>query len=154
MPATVYYENDADLGLIADKLVAILGYGSQGHAHALNLKDSGINVVVGLRAGSTSQAAQIAQEECRKGLFLSAGGLGVSPKYQTHLARVGGKRDPYVTRAEPAALLVLQSRIDVPAAATSPPRGRVEMRLLQGAPRSTTCRSTKTCGPAAAPRCS
>ena len=56
MPATVYYDNDADTGLIADKLVAILGYGSQGHAHALNLKDSGIDVVVGLRAGSKSQA--------------------------------------------------------------------------------------------------
>jgi len=56
MPATVYYENDADLGLISDKLVAILGYGSQGHAHALNLKDSGIDVVVGLRAGSKSKA--------------------------------------------------------------------------------------------------
>jgi ketol-acid reductoisomerase len=56
MPATVYYENDADVGLISDKLVAILGYGSQGHAHALNLKDSGIDVVVGLRAGSKSQA--------------------------------------------------------------------------------------------------
>jgi ketol-acid reductoisomerase len=56
MPANVYYENDADLGLIADKLVAILGYGSQGHAHALNLKDSGIDVVVGLRAGSASKA--------------------------------------------------------------------------------------------------
>jgi ketol-acid reductoisomerase len=56
LPAKVYYENDADLGLIADKLVAILGYGSQGHAHALNLKDSGVDVVVGLRAGSKSQA--------------------------------------------------------------------------------------------------
>jgi len=56
MPASVYYETDADLGLIADKLVAILGYGSQGHAHALNLKDSGIDVVVGLRAGSKSKA--------------------------------------------------------------------------------------------------
>src|SRR6202171_5279099 len=56
MAATVYYDNDADLGLIADKLVAILGYGSQGHAHALNLKDSGVDVVVGLRAGSKSQA--------------------------------------------------------------------------------------------------
>jgi ketol-acid reductoisomerase len=55
MPASVYYETDADLALIADKLVAILGYGSQGHAHALNLKDSGIDVVVGLRAGSKSQ---------------------------------------------------------------------------------------------------
>src|SRR6266704_6262947 len=56
MPATVYYDNDADTGLIADKLVAILGYGSQGHAHALNLKDSGIDVVVGLREGSASKA--------------------------------------------------------------------------------------------------
>src|SRR5215813_12745544 len=56
MPANVYYENDADLGLISDKLVAILGYGSQGHAHALNLKDSGVDVVVGLREGSASKA--------------------------------------------------------------------------------------------------
>src|SRR6201995_3827351 len=56
MPATVYYDNDADTGLIADKKVAILGYGSQGHAHALNLKDSGIDVIVGLRDGSSSKA--------------------------------------------------------------------------------------------------
>src|SRR5438876_135590 len=56
MPATVYYDNDADTGLIADKLVAILGYGSQGHAHALNLKDSGIDVCVGLREGSKSKS--------------------------------------------------------------------------------------------------
>src|SRR5215831_11859392 len=56
MAANVYYENDADLGLIADKKVAILGYGSQGHAHALNLKDSGVDVIVGLREGSSSKA--------------------------------------------------------------------------------------------------
>jgi ketol-acid reductoisomerase len=56
MAAKVYYENNADLGLIADKKVAILGYGSQGHAHALNLKDSGIDVIVGLREGSKSKA--------------------------------------------------------------------------------------------------
>src|SRR5262245_34277984 len=56
MPATIYYDADADLGLIADKRVAILGYGSQGHAHALNLKDSGIDVIVGLREGSASKA--------------------------------------------------------------------------------------------------
>jgi ketol-acid reductoisomerase len=56
MPATVYYDNDVDSVLIADRKVAILGYGSQGHAHALNLKDSGVDVVVGLRAGSTSKA--------------------------------------------------------------------------------------------------
>ena len=46
--AKMYYDNDADLALIQAKKVAIIGYGSQGHAHALNLKDSGVNVQVGL----------------------------------------------------------------------------------------------------------
>jgi len=50
----MYYDQDANLDLLAGKTVAIIGYGSQGHAHALNLKDSGINVVVGLYAGSKS----------------------------------------------------------------------------------------------------
>lgn len=50
----LYYESDANLNLLKDKTVAILGYGSQGHAHALNLKDSGVQVVVGLRQESTS----------------------------------------------------------------------------------------------------
>jgi len=54
--ANVYYEKDADRSLIADRKVAILGYGSQGHAHALNLKESGIDVRVGLRDGSSSKA--------------------------------------------------------------------------------------------------
>jgi len=54
--ANVYYEKDADRSLIADRKVAILGYGSQGHAHALNLKESGIDVRVGLREGSSSKA--------------------------------------------------------------------------------------------------
>jgi len=46
MPATIYYDKDADLALLKDKTLAILGYGSQGHAHAQNLRDSGLNVVV------------------------------------------------------------------------------------------------------------
>jgi len=50
----IYYDKDADLSIIKSKSVAIIGYGSQGHAHANNLKDSGINVVVGLRSGSSS----------------------------------------------------------------------------------------------------
>ncbi|MFN0089362.1 MAG: ketol-acid reductoisomerase [Acidimicrobiales bacterium] len=54
--ATVYYEKDADRSLIADRKVAVIGYGSQGHAHALNLKDSGVDVRVGLRPGSSSAA--------------------------------------------------------------------------------------------------
>lgn len=52
----VYYDKDADLSIIQSKKVAILGYGSQGHAHANNLKESGVDVVVGLRAGSASVA--------------------------------------------------------------------------------------------------
>jgi ketol-acid reductoisomerase len=47
----VFYENDADLGHLADKTVAVIGYGSQGHAHAQNLRDSGVNVIVGQRPG-------------------------------------------------------------------------------------------------------
>src|ERR1700678_2385644 len=56
MAATVYYEKDADPGIIAGRKVAIIGYGSQGHAHALNLRDSGIDVRVALREGSSSAA--------------------------------------------------------------------------------------------------
>jgi ketol-acid reductoisomerase len=54
--ANVLYEKDADASLIAGRKVAIIGYGSQGHAHALNLRDSGIDVRVGLREGSSSTA--------------------------------------------------------------------------------------------------
>src|SRR5438552_3741841 len=54
--ATLYYDKDADLSLLNGKTVAIIGYGSQGHAHALNLKDSGVKVVVGLPEGSKSRA--------------------------------------------------------------------------------------------------
>ena len=52
--AKLFYDSDADLNLLKNKTVAIIGYGSQGHAHALNLKDSGIKVVVGLYEGSPS----------------------------------------------------------------------------------------------------
>ncbi len=58
--ANIYYEQDCNLGLLNGKTVAIIGYGSQGHAHALNLHDSGVNVVVGLYEGSKS--AKKAQE--------------------------------------------------------------------------------------------
>jgi ketol-acid reductoisomerase len=63
----MYYDDDADLTLLDGKTVAIIGFGSQGHAHALNLKDSGVNVVVGLREDSSSV------EQAR------AGGLEVLP---------------------------------------------------------------------------
>jgi ketol-acid reductoisomerase len=54
--ATMYYENDADLSLLEGRKIAVIGFGSQGHAHALNLKDSGCDVIVGLYPGSKSWA--------------------------------------------------------------------------------------------------
>ncbi len=57
----VYYDTDADLRLLRNKTVAIIGYGSQGHAHALNLRDSGVKVVVGLQPKSKSRAAAKAE---------------------------------------------------------------------------------------------
>jgi ketol-acid reductoisomerase len=54
MPAKMYYDKDADLELIRTRKVAVIGYGSQGHAHALNLRDSGVEVVVGLQPTSAS----------------------------------------------------------------------------------------------------
>ncbi|WP_308465081.1 ketol-acid reductoisomerase [Rathayibacter soli] len=53
--AEIYYDNDADLAIIQGKKVAVIGYGSQGHAHAQNLRDSGVEVVVGLKEGSKSK---------------------------------------------------------------------------------------------------
>ena len=55
MAAKMFYDGDADLSIIRGKKVAIIGYGSQGHAHALNLKDSGVQVKVGLPATSKSR---------------------------------------------------------------------------------------------------
>jgi ketol-acid reductoisomerase len=57
----IYYDSDADLSLLEGKTIAVLGYGSQGHAHALSLKDSGMDVVVGLRPDSASRAQAAAQ---------------------------------------------------------------------------------------------
>ena len=54
--ARIYYDKDCDLELIRDKRVAVIGYGSQGHAHSLNLTESGVEVVVGLREGSARWA--------------------------------------------------------------------------------------------------
>ena len=54
--AELFYDDDADLAVIQSKKVAVIGYGSQGHAHALNMRDSGVDVRIGLRAGSASRA--------------------------------------------------------------------------------------------------
>ena len=61
----VFYDKDADLSLIKDKTVAVIGYGSQGHAHAANLKESGVNVIVGLRQGASWNKAVAAGFDVR-----------------------------------------------------------------------------------------
>ena len=55
--AKVLYDKDANMKVLTEKTVAVLGYGSQGHAHAQNLRDSGVSVVIGLHEGSKSRAA-------------------------------------------------------------------------------------------------
>ncbi len=77
-----YYDHDADLSLIQQKKVAIIGYGSQGHAHALNLKDSGVEVKIGLAPGSKS----IAKAE--------KAGLAVGTPARVGMAVVHGARVP------------------------------------------------------------
>ncbi|ANF96149.1 MULTISPECIES: ketol-acid reductoisomerase [Paenibacillus] len=58
MAVTTYYENDADLNVLKGKTIAVIGYGSQGHAHAQNLRDSGLSVVIGLREGKSFDKAK------------------------------------------------------------------------------------------------
>ena len=65
MALRIFYDKDADLGRLAGKTVAIIGYGSQGHAHAQNLHDSGVNVIVGLRKDSPSWAKAEARGPAR-----------------------------------------------------------------------------------------
>ena len=59
--ATLYYDKDADLGLLQGKTIAVIGYGSQGHAHALNARDNGQHVIIGLHEGSSSRAKAAAE---------------------------------------------------------------------------------------------
>ena len=61
MAARIFYQKDCNLSLLEGKKIAIIGYGSQGHAHALNLKESGCDVVIGLYEGSKSWAKAEAQ---------------------------------------------------------------------------------------------
>src|SRR3954464_6402519 len=61
MAAEIFYDDDADLSIIQGRTVAVLGYGSQGHAHALGLRDSGVDVRIGLPEGSKSRAAAEAE---------------------------------------------------------------------------------------------
>ena len=62
----VYYDKDCDLSIIQGKRVAVIGYGSQGHAHACNLHDSGVDVTVGLRPDSGSRTKAMACNACSR----------------------------------------------------------------------------------------
>jgi ketol-acid reductoisomerase len=90
MTMNIYYDKDADLALIQSKKVAIIGYGSQGHAHANNLKDSGVDVVVGLRSGSASaakaQAAGIAVKSVAEAVAGADVVMMLAP--DEHIARI------------------------------------------------------------------
>ena len=94
MAAEKFYDDDADLSVIQSKRVAVIGYGSQGHAHALNLRDSGVEVVVGLREGSSSVAkaeeAGLTYRIFRKIIFINnyrfSGNNSIIDKYTVKIA--------------------------------------------------------------------
>ena len=71
MANKIFYQEDCNLSLLDGKKIAIIGYGSQGHAHALNLKDSGCDVIIGLYEGSKSWKR--AEEQGFKGIYSSRG---------------------------------------------------------------------------------
>ena len=86
----VYYDRDCDINLIKDKKVAILGYGSQGHAHALNLRDSGAkNLVVALREGS--KRAKKAEGEGLKVMGIAEAAAWCRPDHVHHARRIAGR---------------------------------------------------------------
>ena len=95
MPATIYYDDDADLALLEGRKVAVLGYGSQGHTHTLNLKDSGVDVRVGLREGSSSWAKA---EEA--GLRVRHHRAGVPGSRRDHGAAARHRAGPRVYRED------------------------------------------------------
>ena len=100
MTATVYYEKDADPDLIAGRKVAIIGYGSQGHAHALNLRDSGIDVRVALRDGSSSAAKAAAA-----GLRVTT--VAAGPEKRSEVIELVGIFEGKIVDVAPAQLTVM-----------------------------------------------
>ena len=99
MTAEVFYDDDADLSIIQGRKVAVIGYGSQGHAHSLSLRDSGVDVVIGLPEGSKSRAK--AEEQ---GLRRSPSSHGSQATALAVAARLGrrGRGRPAGGLQEPA----------------------------------------------------
>jgi ketol-acid reductoisomerase len=97
MPATIYYDEDADLSIIESRKVAIIGYGSQGHAHALNLRDSGVDVRVGLPTTSAS----IAKAEAEGLRVMDPGEAAVEADVVMMLIPDQSQRDVYESMIRP-----------------------------------------------------
>ncbi len=122
--ATIFYDDDADLSLIQGRKVAVLGYGSQGHAHALNLRDSGVDVRVGLRPGSVlarqRRGGGPAGPRHQRGGRRGRRGRGPRPRHRPE-GDVGGRprRD---ARGRPGA--GLRPRLQRPLRLDRPARGR------------------------------
>ena len=109
--ATIYYDDDADLGLLAGKTIGILGYGSQGHAHALNLRDSGVNVARLMKRRGFKSALVVSQwfHVARTRLCLEQEGI------ETYAAPSDGKvlvKEPYFVGREMFALPAYAFRLD------------------------------------------
>ena len=121
-PVEIFYDDDADLSIVQGRKVAVLGYGSQGHAHALSLRDSGVDVRVGLPEGSKSRAK--AEEE---GLRVAHAGRGVGRGRPDHGPRARPRAAQALRgldRAEPQRRrrAVLRPRLQHPLRPTSPRR--------------------------------
>ena len=98
--AKTYYDQDANFDLLKSKTVAIIGYGSQGHAHALNLKDSGVNVIVGLYEGSKSKAAAESQRDRAEPQGRQRAGFCPRLQYSFQADSASGQRGRIHGRAE------------------------------------------------------
>ena len=95
MANRIFYQADCDLNKLNGKTVAIIGYGSQGHAHALNLKDSGVNVVVGLYSGSKS-----AEKAEKQGVSVAHYDMRFLKPIDTDILREVGEKFKYVVTLE------------------------------------------------------
>jgi ketol-acid reductoisomerase len=121
--ATIYYDQDADLSLIQGKKVAVLGYGSQGHAHSLNLRDSGVDVRVGLRPGSSSRARAEEQGLTVKDTNEAAAEADVIVVLAPDTAQKGMWADGLADAVEPGNTLVFGHGFNVHFGFIEPPAG-------------------------------
>lgn len=131
--ATVYYDQDADLSLIRGKKIAIIGYGSQGHAHALNLKDSGMDVRVGLYEGSPSWSKAEAEKLKVMSSFDAAAEADIVMMLAPDTSQAVIYREAIAPNLAPGKTLMFSHGFNIRYAQIVPPRG-VDVSLV--APKS------------------